>query len=179
MPKFVAKSSEATGLAWEAPSSGGMTSIASGSLSGASTVLSAISGSYNNLMLLLRNPKPTTDNQALYMRINADTGTNYRSTILNTVDATTFANSELIISNNGFDATTNSGLCIIRIYDYANTSTWKMVESLSINSDHTTVTNFDFERTTSFYNQTGAITSLTLLFNNNFTGGTYILYGVK
>ena len=42
-----------------------------------------------------------------------------------------------------------------------------------------TVQSFDFERNASFYNQTGAITSLTIYFTSNFSGGTYILYGVK
>ena len=50
-------------FSWATSTSGGMTSIASGSLSGSSLVLSSISGTYKNLQLVVRD---------LYGSSNAD-----------------------------------------------------------------------------------------------------------
>ncbi|CAB4161820.1 hypothetical protein UFOVP794_1, partial [uncultured Caudovirales phage] len=46
---------------WSTPASGGMTLLSTTTLTGASVTLSSISGSYNNLQLVIRNFKPATD----------------------------------------------------------------------------------------------------------------------
>jgi hypothetical protein len=48
---LTAASGETTGLKWATPAAGGMTLLASGTLSGTTTTLSSISSSYNNLIL--------------------------------------------------------------------------------------------------------------------------------
>jgi hypothetical protein len=53
---LTADSSTATGLKWATAASGGMTVLASGTLSGASLALTSISGSYRQLKLVIQNP---------------------------------------------------------------------------------------------------------------------------
>ena len=73
---LVADSAEATGLKWATPASGGWTSIASGTLSGASVSLTSISATYKNLTLYLNNPYASTTADFRFT-INADTAANY------------------------------------------------------------------------------------------------------
>jgi len=67
---LTADSTTATGLKWATPASGGgMTSIASGSLSGASLDLTSISGSYKSLQLVVRNMQ-TSNSCEMQIRLN-------------------------------------------------------------------------------------------------------------
>jgi hypothetical protein len=81
VPKFVAKSSEATGLAWEAPAGGGAnwSIVNSGgtALTGATTItVSSISGA-DKLMVLVSGASTTSGGSSYSIRFNADSGTNY------------------------------------------------------------------------------------------------------
>ena len=165
---------------WATAPSGGMTSIASGTLSGASVVLSSISGSYNSLTLIVRNYKPANDGTFLKLRLNGLTTATYYYADTNTVTNNGFTDTSIGFAASGADNTTANGLQIINIDDYANATTWKIVEGVSITNNATTSANFNYERTIGLHNQTAAITSITLLNNaGNFTSGDYILYGVK
>jgi len=57
---LTADSSTATGLKWATPSSGGMTLISTTTLSGSSTTLSSIPGTYTNLFLYIKNFVPSS-----------------------------------------------------------------------------------------------------------------------
>lgn len=177
---LTADSTASTGLAWATAASGGMTSIATGSLSGASVVLSSISGSYNSLRLVVRNYKPATDGTFLKLRLNGVSSATYYYSDTNTVTNNGFTDTSIGFAAAGADNTTANGLQIIDIDDYANATTWKIVEGVSITNNATTSANFNYERTIGLHNQTAAITSITLLNNSgNFTSGDYTLYGVK
>ena len=166
--------------AWATFSSSSMTSLATGTLSGASVVLSSISGSYNYLTLVVRNYKPATDGTFLKLRLNGITTATYYYVDSNTVTNNGFTDTSIGFAASGADNTTANGLQIIDIYDYANATTWKIVEGVSITNNATTSANFNYERTIGLHNQTAAITSITLLNNaGNFTSGDYTLYGVK
>jgi hypothetical protein len=80
------------------------------------------------------------------------------------------------------DNSVNYGLSIIKFPDYASTNRWKIGETLGINVNATTTTNFNHLGYSGkfAYNQLAAITSLVLFPDSgNFTSGTALLYGVK
>jgi len=165
--------------AWGA-ASGGMTELASGSLSGASVSITTISGSYKELRVVIRNYKPATNDRRLRMRINNITTVNYTnttSTFLGTGQS--FGGDAIEIQCNQRNDTAN-GLQIITLPDYTNTVTWQMVDMLAIGNDATTPANVTVVRSIGALNSAGAVTRLDFFpEGGNFTSGTYILYGVS
>jgi hypothetical protein len=175
---LTADSSTATGLKWAASATGGMTLLDSGTLSGASTTTAALSGSYKDLYVVVRNVRPATDGAYFVWRYNSDANTRYAYSTGNT-GTSTFADTYLGF-NPAIDNGASTGLGTIVIPDYANTTTWKNTYWNSSSNNTTTTTSVDFARGSGFYNQTGAITSITfLLVSGNFTSGNYYVYGVK
>lgn len=177
---LTADSSTATGLKWAA-AAGGMTSLATGTLSGSQVDLTSISGSYKDLVLVIRNYRPNTDSQALRMRLNADTGTSYTTTSYNTADLSEAAVSSTVLTLTGsVDSTTNNGITYVTLFDYANAITWKMGTVLTLQSGDATVTNFTSRKAFLLSNISAAITQINLFpASGTFEAGTYILYGVK
>lgn len=177
---LVADSAETSGLKWAAPAAGGAyTSLASGSL-GNTTTLSSISSAYEDLVLILRNPRPATDAVGLRMRLNGNTGNVYNGELAYGQNTYTFAHSFIQISSD-MDNTATDSFIMIRIFDYANgASTWKFIQTFSIVNNPTTTTSVNV------YNL-GGITNLTADINEisiypgtgNIGGGTYELFGVK
>ena len=165
---------------WATPSSGSMTSLASGTLSGASVTISAISGSYIDLLLVITNRIHATANQSAAIRLNGDSTTNYTTSIaygndsaagITTPDAT-------FIRTGGNAQTTGTSYSIeeIKLYNYANTSIRKICQ---INA-YTSATSATIRNSIGFYKSDLAITSITILAESgNLTSGNYILYGVK
>jgi hypothetical protein len=178
---LLADSAEATGLKWGTPASGGMTLISTTTLTGASVTLSSIPQTYRHLQLVIRNHRPATDDDNFVMRFNGDTANRYNQIPFNDANNTAFSfGSSNIIFANGIDNGTSNALTIIDIPDYANTSTWKMSHNISMFPDRTTPTSSKIWKTIGQYNQTGAISSITLYGElGNFTSGTVLLYGVQ
>jgi hypothetical protein len=165
---------------WAAPAAGGMTLINAGgtTLTGASITISSIPATYLNLQLVIENYVPATDNAPIHMRFNSDSGTRYASEKYVYNDNETFNNTVIQICQ-GNDNSVSGGLSITDIFDYAAT-TRKMVECRAITTNSTTTTNFNFAWYYGFFNQTAAITSITLQpTGSGFTSGTAYLYGVK
>lgn len=176
---LTADSAEATGLKWTTPASGSMTQLATGTLSGASVVLSSISGSYKDLVLVIRGLRPGTDGEYTKMRLNGDTGTNYNPNTTNQVDGLTISDNALQLDRMPDDTVTKA-FHHITLLDYANTSTVKVGRSFAIVPDNTTSTNYNFTNRYLYYNSTNAITSITLFPSAGvWGGGTYFLYGVN
>ena len=177
---LTADSSEATGLKWATPAAGGMTLISTTSLTGSSVTLSSIPQTYKNLQLVVRNFLPADNNRFIGLRINGDSNTRYFYTSANATGNTAFANDEVELSNGASNSTSES-IQVCNLYDYTNTVTWKLFESVSAINDDVTSTNVSHTRNFMVYNQTGAITELNVLnlYSGNFTSGTVLLYGVK
>jgi hypothetical protein len=76
--------------------------------------------------------------------------------------------------------TTAQGMAVFTIYDYTNTSSWKMFDAQAIGNNKTTATSIQLGTVLGAYNQTGAITEVDIFSDQgNWTGGTYNLYGVN
>ena len=164
---------------WAAPAAGGgFTSIASGSLSGSATTLSSISGSYKNLRLIIKGAKANTDYEMIRCRANNDTTADYHQQAGNYSVSTTYAATsakqatswELFESYSG----TSNGIFIVDFFDYANTTTGKLVQiRWQGGSGPSNYYGFYYGR----YKDSAAITRLDILAASGFTAGTYTLYG--
>jgi len=171
--------SGATAPQWSA--SGGMTQLATGSLSGAGINITSIPATYSDLRLIIRNYLPATDDAELLMRFNADSGSNrYLGLQDATYEATTAFSATRFNLTVGNDNAVTQSLVYVDILDYTNTSTWKIANITAVTNDSTTTTSVRSWRARGIYNQTTAISQINLLTSSgNFTSGTYIVYGVK
>jgi hypothetical protein len=176
--QVLAVNSGATAPEWVTPVSG-MTVLATGSLSGSSTVISSIPATYNNLRLLIRNPRGASDNRELYIRLNGDTGTNYNYSLARE-NFNVAANSSFLPVGFNMDNSVNNGTLFMDFSDYANTSVWKLAKSFSAFTNATNNSNSTFADYLHFWKSTSAITSITMYVDSgDWAGGTYVLYGVK
>lgn len=175
---LTADSAEATGLKWATAAGGGMTSIASGSLSGSSLSLTSISGSYKDLRLILRDYNGSASGTLKFVT-NSTTSYTYFQT------ATTGSSGYGIQSYSnindpaaylGFDAHPSGDYnqyLQIDWFDYANTSSQKVYRSINKFNNEIVVIHGSV-------NDNATISSITLsLTAGTFSGGTYILYGVS
>jgi len=156
----------------------GMSLISTTTLTGASIVLSSIPATFVNLRLIVRNFVPATDNASLRLRVNADTGTNYRDAAVGVAQATTFNDTSYRVTYGSDNSVSTYDICVLDFPDYANTVTAKQINSYSMNTNSTTTTQFDYRVETGLFNSTAAISSLTLFCDTgNLTSGTALLYG--
>lgn len=160
---------------------GGYTQLSNGSLSGASVSITNISGNYTDLVLHITNLVPATDNTYLKMRFNNDTNANRHTDLITTnASGQTFSQTSIFLTPYGMDNTTSSGLIVVTIPRYANTTTFKVTQSAAYVNNAFTTTNVNFGTCHGVYNQTNAITQIDLFMNSgNFTSGEYVLYGLN
>ena len=169
-----AASGETSGLKWANPSS--LTSLETGSLTGASVTTGTLSGSYRYLYVVIKNLRPATDATNLRMRFNGDSNSRYNST--NNVGSTSVFDETSMGFTGNIDNGASTGLLHMVIPEYANTTTWKFADAVAIFNDSTTATTVGYRRGYGFYNQTSAITTLTFFMSSgNFTSGDYVVYG--
>jgi hypothetical protein len=178
---LTADSAETTGLKWATPAGGGgMTVLATGTLSNQQLSITSISGSYQSLVLVVSNLTASTGHD-LAVRFNGDSGSNYgrgqmRVDSANGNNGTIIAWDERVYFNsNSVDGTTLATLMLeIPFYALANTrhlgtggaafkngfnSRWEMFSGPFV------------------WNSTSAITSIATTATNY--SGTYTLYGVN
>ena len=182
---LTADSTTATGLKWAAAAAGGMTELASGTLSGASVSIATISGLYKNLMLIIRNPYIAASTAFLRITINNSATATYGRWWTNSSGAVGGGGSSEAFWTIGNDASgslvtgaTNYGSASIEFPDYTSVTsqkgmnwqwtdrvnTWTAIGGTGGNGTNATV----------------AITSIQIITSaSTFSGGTYILYGVK
>jgi hypothetical protein len=181
---LTADSTTATGLKWATPAAGGMTLLSTTTLSGATTTISSISGSYKNLYVEVEGVTNATANGVFRLAPNGSTNlTMYNG--LSCVDGTQSTYGRdldyLRLSGNAgsLTRTDSSNSWFILFSDYANTTYHKMATSLGYFVGAATSTDC-VENTTAIYKSTSAITSL--VFSNvggNLSTGTVRVYGVK
>jgi hypothetical protein len=170
---------------WASPaSSGGMTSIASGTLSSTSTLISSIPTTYNNLVLYIDGWSLSSDGWGLWIRLNDDSTANryYQDDAFADVSTPTSFNANHIkISRDNYGVTSSGKqFTYVVIPWYANTTSWKTLQYYSISQGTTDSTQFVAKSGNGLYNQTSAITSLRITNGAGATqSGNYALYGVK
>ena len=164
--------------AWATAAAGGMTSIATGSLSGSAVAITSIPSTYKNLQLVLRNFYRSADGLA-QIRFNNDSAAHYLFASATSTSGNAYGFFESRLTEDQ-DNSVGNGLVIADIYDYANTTTWKYMHSKALTNDVTTAANPTYVEYKTFYNQTAAITQINLIVpTGTFSGGTYTLYGVS
>lgn len=174
---LTADSTVATGLAWATPS--GTVQLATGTLSGSSVAITSIPSTYHTLILRVTAFRGSVDTK-MAVRFNNDANARYNRTVNNFTDNDSFGSSYFNATGTQDSAVGNSILSMT-VYNYANTSIWKMAETISLGNNGTTTTNFDFVKATAFYNQTTAISEINMIpeAGGNWSAGTYTLYGVR
>lgn len=179
---LTADSAETTGLKWVTASSGGMTSIASGTLSGATVSITSIPTTYNELWLYINGFDPATDDTNCKVQFNSITsGSKYYEWFAATASITSGGNADFIDLIRASDNTVVTGAGIMRLFNYNSTNSTKLGTLWSVGVDKTTTTTL-LSKTNSFtFNDpTNAITSIQIFTGaGNFDGGSYALYGVK
>ena len=161
-----------------AAGSGGMTQLATGSLTGASIIISSISGDYRDLSLRVFNYIPASTG-GLNIRFNGDSGAKYTSIYYSSSGENTSYGSNQCRLSEDASSTATTGYINSTIFEYANAISRKLLTTLSI-TEETATPVFNLIGFNGSFNSTAAITSITLLPNTgSFTSGTYFLYGVK
>jgi hypothetical protein len=187
---LTADSAQGLGVKWAAPAAGGMTSLATGSLSSLSTLdLTSINQGYIHLQLVLIDWELSADSN-VYLRVNNQSANNYfmsgrRGT--NTSGGTTTTalfskNTDSLVYLTGAqaDAGNYRNLSLVNVFNY--TSAIFAFGDIKSQSELGSGDREIFDSQWSFDNTSNnaPITELNLLLDTgNFTNGTYVLYGVK
>jgi len=142
-----------------------------------SYTFTSISGSYTDLIIVAQIKGTATT--YLNLRFNGDTGTNYSRTTLSangsTVTSERRTNQAQINTDYNEAVETNFNyINTLQIMNYSNTTTYKTVLCRANNAATGT------GATVGLWRNTAAITSVTLVANNNTfdTGSTFTLYGI-
>lgn len=185
---LTADSTQADGVIWATPSSGGMTLLSTTTLSGAGTTISGISGSYVDLQIYLIGVDAATNGYYLECNLNGVTNlsdANYFAPT-STGSGKTFDN----VSSIPYEMTYNSPMLNgntdnsfnLSVLNYASTTSYKAMSSSG--TWITSGTTRRFENGSGYFRSTSAITSIQFRMHGsgvttNFNGGTVLIYGVK
>jgi hypothetical protein len=172
--------------AWAAPaSSGGMTLLSTTAMSTGTTTVSSISGSYKDLVIYVKGWYASADTNFLF-QVNTDTtAANYQNLNMGGYGGTSTSyyaennNAGLEISVIGSKGASNNNFTVIRIPDYANATTRKIIQSNS--SSVTTASVKMASQTICHYGGTiAAISSISCKTTvGTWSGGSIEIYGVK
>ena len=180
---LTADSAEATGMKWAAAVSA-MTLINTGgtTLTGSSVSIGSIPATYKNLYVEIVNFLPATDDARLYLRPNNVSAANSYFNAQTSTAAGDYAfNDTTWTLTLGNDNVTATNFTQFTLFNYASTTTWKMINALSmLNSATSPTTSVSYRSLVGHANITSAISSLTFhLSTGNFTSGTVYVYGVN
>jgi hypothetical protein len=177
---LTADSTAATGLAYTTISSGGMTSIASGSLSSSSVALTSIVGTYKDLKLYVNDVN--CSNNGSNVRITVNSVTDYDRTLVNADTTSTVFDSAFAQSVYQFQASPykngdfNNAFNMV-FHDYADTNANKLISSYNFCFNVADKKQLDIGLCAA--KTTSAITSITISVSAGTFTGSYNLFGVK
>jgi hypothetical protein len=178
---LAANSSTATGLEWQTLAAGSLTLLSTTSLSGATTTISSISGSYTHLFGIIYGVTNASANGDLRIQPNGSSNVSY--TMFNTDNTNYSSNSDIwrITRGRELERGVSTNAWQFSIYNYASTTFLKPLEWSGL-----WVNQFSPGGSPQAgwggggVNSTSAITSL--VFSNSggdLSTGTVLLYGVK
>jgi hypothetical protein len=168
--------------AWGAISAGGMTLLSTTSLSGTTTTVSSINGTYNNLQIIVQGTSWATDASFLTFKFNgADNvfATGTRTIVsTNTLRVTdgSFGSTEYMMNANA------NNVYVFEVTNYANTSTYKGVKFFCNGAAGNPAANSQLSLNLMGAIKTNsAITSFSVTNNEGyaFNAGQILIYGVK
>lgn len=168
---------------WASSSAGGWTSIASGSLPiGSALAITSIPTTYQQLVLIIRNAVTSGSANVPVRFNNVSTAGSYfygvsdgeaaSGTMTNAMSSST----SISFVGYGTDNDPNNMMMILTINGYASSASNKLFNGQVIYSTNTT----DYRTANCWggFKSNTAITELNVT-RTDFTGGTYVLYGVK
>jgi len=166
--------------AWGSVSAGGMTLLSTTTMSGASTTISSISGSYTDLLIIAYDMNPSVA-AGVYMQPNATSGlvdssssTNYGGT-----STTEGYRSSNIQWNGGQNLASSANGVMVTIFQYANTNiTYKPFHLVS-RTRTTASPNTGTINGGGTIATTSAIDSIKIGIDSGTLTGTVLIYGVK
>jgi hypothetical protein len=176
--------SGATAPEWAAPAAGGLTLLSTTSLTSTSTEISISASSYINLRIIVRDIYMSGANESVWVRLNADTASNYSYAATELIGSTNSAASSIgdtklrfspnNTSNNTLNQKTQAEIFIPRCND---TDLVQFYASVSGYTGASANGGFIAGR----YDNSAAITSITFasLSAATFSGGTVYVYGEK
>lgn len=165
---------------WATAASGGITLISTTTLTGASVTLSSIPQTYQDLMLVVQKYCPATNATPMQSRFNGD-ATASRHANAGWSNAPSFGSAQWNPWSSTQTNTAANCTQMVSVFypNYTNTTTQKQAWSIGWGMDSDNIT-LQAVTQRGYYNQTGAITSLSFFpQSGNFTSGTILLYGVK
>ena len=166
---------------YQAIPTGSMTQLATGTLSGTSTSITGISSAYQDLRLLIKGAYDVNSNTGT-IRVNSDTGSVWEFNSFNSGTSTLGQtnNAAGIIMGVVGNSVANSNEHVIYFPDYANTTTFKNVTCWFMGSNSTPTYRSSLY-TGGYRGSTSAISSIQIYNSSggSWSGGTYVLYGVK
>jgi hypothetical protein len=166
---------------WAAPAAGGgMTLLSTTTLSGASTTISSISGSYKHLLVMIKDAY-TTGADTITLQFNGTTSSNYGNRMFRvtgtTLDAATANNTYIRLS----EASSNTDWSNVNngefwVWRYTDTSNIEVSSSFAGYDGSAKTGTINEGR----FNASAAVTSITIgLTGNSFSAGTVYIYGVN
>ena len=175
---LTAASGQATGLEWATPSSGAYTTLASGNLSSTSVSLTSISQSYKDLVLVLDNPYVNVLTGLAITCNSYTTANHYYNALIGSTSGATADSSATLFRIDANLPVTSAG-----VYSYWTFPNYTQARQKIVNATYRLTSAGSNNRTMFFGNlDTAAISSIQIKTENGtstFSGGTYILYGVK
>jgi hypothetical protein len=166
--------------AWVTPTSGSMTQIATGTLSGVEVSLTSISGSYRSLYLVITGARINTGTTGLGIRINNVTAATYNFISMITQTGALNNNASLTSINTTsnmvqLNTTATDQQQVIRIENYAQAGVFKAINWQNGDASNSCLG-------IGFANTSAAVTSIQMRTVNGtatFNNGTYTLFGVN
>ena len=178
---LTADSAEATGLKFATPAAaGGLTLIASGSLSGSTVSITSIPQTYKDIRLYVLNWSASGDGDLVWKINNTTANTYYYiASSNNVINKTGTGGSGIRLSSSITQAAYTSNMGCLEILNYTSTTAFKPIRGFSVNQQYGPWIE-------SYYGGGGfadntAVTSIVLdpESTNTFDNGTYALYGIN
>ena len=181
---LVADSTASTGLKWDTLTTGSLTLLSTTTLSGSSTTISGISGSYNNLFVLVTGMTNASANGSFRVAINGSTtgsvstGAFYANAAGGSFTLYNDYTSRYAGNNSGLLRTDANNAYMLTIFDYASTTAYKTYQNIFMGLDGNS-SNYIQQGQGGYYSNS-AVTSI--VFSNaggTWSTGTVRVYGVK